>query len=116
MSKELIIHKFHDCASWKSYKRMCRYKGVTIRVLLVNKMVSVQHSYCSKKDDFCRKIGKEMASANPATMTTLKELPKVLHQIINGRYKPKYQQPDYDEFSVNYRQLYNFIIRKTDLS
>jgi len=77
-------------------------------------MVSVQHSYCSKKDDFCRKIGKEMASANPATMTTLKELPKVLHQIINGRYKPKYQQPDYDEFSVNYRQLYNFIIRNMD--
>ena len=111
MSKELIIHKFHDCASWKNYKHMYRYRGVTIRIVMVNKMVSVQYSYCSRKDDFCRKTGREMASVSQPTMTTLKELPKVIHKIVDGRYKPEHQRPDLDDYSVNYRQLYNFIIR-----
>ena len=114
MSKELIIHKFHDCGVRKTRKRMCKYRGVTIRIVMVNKMASVQYSYCSRKDDFCRKTGREMATASQPTMTTLKDLPKVIHQIVDGRYKPEYQNPDCDDYSVNYRQLYNFIIRNMD--
>ena len=58
--------------------------GVTIRVTGDTELVGqvdVQHAECSKNDAFCKKTGRELATAAPIKVVPLRFLPQELNRI-----------------------------------
>lgn len=57
--------------------------GATVRVVGEDDglAVRVQIAYCSPKDQFCRKTGREQAAKSSTTAIPLKGLPGLLHKV-----------------------------------
>lgn len=55
--------------------------GATVRVVGDGDTVEVQVAYCSGKDAFCRKTGREYAASHPIQTYELKGLPNVLGEV-----------------------------------
>lgn len=78
---EKIVHHIRH----KSLKKYSRRSGFT--AIISNEhpfgkdYVHVRYSFCSNKDQFSRKKGREMAKLSPAKELHIKELPKFLQEL-----------------------------------
>lgn len=96
--KEVIVH-CNDQATYEGNKAnrnklmwQYKYAGFTAIITPIeNQEFAVQVSYCSKKDQFCKKRGIEEARKHiPIAVVKLRQLPKILQNLEDGLYKRAY--------------------------
>ena len=93
--KEIIIHQNYQVNfRGKKQKRIAsmkyhNYAGFTAIITeLENKEYAIQASFCSKKDQFCRKTGVEEARKNiPVAVVKIKQIPRVLQRLEDSIHK-----------------------------
>lgn len=87
------IHDF-STQNQKYIHGKCRGFTVVLGKVLYVNTVCVQVAYCSKKDNYNRKKGVQVAKTKPVAVIPMKELPKYLKNVFNKAYN-QYEDNDW---------------------